>query len=819
MTNKKTYETPMMQQYMHLKKKYSDCILFFRLGDFYEMFLDDAVLGSEILGITLTSRSRGKDGKIPMAGVPYYAVSTYLNKLVLAGHKVAICEQLSDPSAGDLVERDVVRIVTPGTLMDENSLERKENNYIVSLYLDENSVGLAVADISTGNIFVRNINSPYQNDLSAELEKLNPAELVLIRKHYEDVELLKFLRENSVGNIFPFDFSNDNLDSHKIVLLEFFRILSLESFGLDEEATYISAAALLINYLNYTQKDNIHHIRYIKSLESEKYMQMDKSTIVNLELLRTIRDNKSRGSLITCLDKTITAMGGRNLKGWLLNPLIDINEIKLRQELVSKYVTDRKRRETLRGVLHHINDIERILSRISVGLGNPRDLINLRNSLEQAIQLGELLDDKLSQEVVTKETLGDKYLKNLVARISDTIKEDPPVDPKQGGLIKDNVNQELDDLNNRIDKSKSWIENLENSEKEKTGISSLKVSFNKVFGFYIEVSKSNLHLVPEYFDRKQTLVNAERFITPELKEHEEIILSAEERTNVLEYKIFGEVCYYVLEGVTKIQEAAYRIAELDCILNFAEISELNNYNLPVLVSEPVIEIKNGRHPVVENLLESYEFVPNDTNLGTDNPSMYIITGPNMAGKSVYIRQVALIVLMAQIGCYVPADLAIIGIVDRLFVRSGASDIITSGLSTFMVEMVETANILNNATAKSLIVMDEIGRGTSTFDGISIAWSVAEYLVTEPSLVGPRTLFATHYHELEELENAFPKVIRNYQMAIDNTSGDPVFLHKLIAGGAGHSYGILVAKLAGVPQAVIEKSQKMLKKLEKGEKIL
>lgn len=819
MTNKKIYETPMMQQYMHLKKKYSDCILFFRLGDFYEMFLDDAILGSEILGITLTSRSRGKDGKIPMAGVPYHAVSNYLNKLVLAGHKVAICEQLSDPSAGDLVERDVVRIVTPGTLLDESSLDRKENNYIMSLYLSDESIGLAVADISTGNVSVTSISNPYENELSAALEKFNPAELVLRQKDYENPKILKFLRDNNVRNVFPFDFSDETLDSHKVLLHKFFGVLSLESFGLDIEATYISAAALLVNYFNYTQKDNIHHIKSLRPLENTKYLQMDKSTIVNLELLKTIRDNKSRGSLVNHLDKTITAMGGRNLKTWLLNPLLNIEEIQHRQEVVSKYVADRKRREVLREILHHINDIERIVSRISVGLGNPRDLINLSNSLEQTLQVGELLDTKLCVENHIKSAVSDKYLNNLVDRITSTIKEDPPIDPKQGGVVKENVNTELDELNKKILDSKSWISNLEAHEKEKTGISSLKVSFNKVFGFYIEVSKSNLHLVPEYFDRKQTLVNAERFITPELKEHEEIILSAEERTNELEYTIFNKVCAYVLEGVTQLQEAASKIGDLDCLLTFSELSETNNYIRPQIVDKAVLRIKNGRHPVVENLLDSYEFVPNDTFLGEENPQLYIITGPNMAGKSVYIRQVALIVLLAQMGCYVPAEEASIGVVDKVFVRSGASDIITSGLSTFMVEMVETANILNNATNKSLIVMDEIGRGTSTFDGISIAWSVAEHLVTGDGQVSPRTLFATHYHELEELENAFPKTIRNYQMAIDNTSANPVFLHKLIAGGAGHSYGILVARLAGVPNGVIERAQGILKKLEEGEKIL
>lgn len=814
------FETPMMVQYMELKERYPNCILFFRLGDFYEMFLEDAKLGSEVLGITLTHRSRGKDGKIPMAGVPYHAVSNYLNKLVSAGYKVAICEQLSDPSAKGLVERDVVRVVTPGTITDETSLDKKTNNFLATLYFNDTGLALAAADLTTGVIWVKKISrEKYEPLLAAELAKLNPSEVILSQELYDEPSLLSFLSQNNVKNIFPITLPSEKTSYFSDLLEKCFKVKTLASFGFADDSIEVIAVGVLVYYLQFTQKGDLGHFHSIKNHSDPTYLALDRSSIINLELLKTLRDNEKLGSLINHLDFTITAMGGRKLKTWLLHPLLSQKDINARLDVVESYFLNRRKRTQLRDILHNIRDIERIVSRISLGYGNPRDLINLSSSLTDAVALSSHLDMVNSLEATVRKGLRSKGLEAVISKVTSTIVEEPPIDPKQGGVIKENISLELDTLNEKIARSRDWIARLEQTEKEQTGISSLKVKFNKVFGFYIEVSKSNLHLVPAHFDRKQTLVNAERFTTNELKKHEEIILTAEEKTNTLEHSIFLEVCEFVVSHMGTLQESADCIATLDCLLAFAEAAEANNYTRPTFNEDGLLKIDSGRHPVVECLLKDYEFVPNDTELDSSANQMWLITGPNMAGKSVYIRQVALIVLMAQMGSFVSASFANISIVDKIFVRSGASDVITSGLSTFMVEMVETAYILNNATSRSLIVMDEIGRGTSTFDGISIAWSVAEYLVSNQSNIFPKTLFATHYHELEGLEKSFPSKVKNYQMAIEASEGDPVFLHKLVSGGAGHSYGVVVAKLAGVPSVVLERAYELLEKLESGEHIV
>lgn len=807
--------TPMMEQYMNIKEEYPECILFFRMGDFYEMFLEDAKIASEVLGITLTQRSKGTENAVPMAGVPYHAVSSYLNKFVRAGYKIAIVEQLSDPKAPGLVERGVIRIVTPGTQLDETALEKKENSYIGSLFFEKDITGFVVSDISTGSLEFTEVNViDNKNDLEDLFSKYNIVEVIVNETQYNTPEVLKLLKDMGARNVFPVDFpSGKNQDVTKAIEKDL-NIKSLISIGLDSKNTAIKALYQIVNYLKYTQREEINHIKKIQEISSSNHLKMDRSTIVNLELLATLRDHEKRGSLVDQIDCTETAMGGRMLKSWMLKPLVSKDKIDKRLDMVEKYKKSRGDRNALREQLKQISDLERLISRISLHQGNPRDLVSLKNSLKTSLQVIKTIRKNKTVDLENKIIeLTSSDIEKIIKEIEEKIVEDPPVDPKQGGVIKSNVNLELDRLNKTINKSKEWIAELEIKEKQKTGITNLKVKFNKVFGYYIEVSKSNLDLVPEYFDRKQTLVNAERFITPELKEHEEIILTAEDTINDLEYEIFKDVISKVNKNIIEIQNLAYAVAITDCILSFSEKADLNDYIKPKITEDGVINIKDGRHPVVEKLLEEHTFVPNDVLLDNKKNQLWIITGPNMAGKSVFIRQVALLVLMTQMGSFIPATEATVSVTDKIFVRSGASDVITSGLSTFMVEMVETANILNNATSDSLIIMDEIGRGTSTYDGISIAWAVAEHLVSNTSDIYPKTLFATHYHELEKLEEKFSNKVSNYQLAVENAYGDPVFLHKIVAGGAGHSYGIAVAKLAGIPKEVTDRAEEILYDLE------
>lgn len=813
----KKFQTPMMLQYTQIKKEYPDCLLLFRLGDFYELFLEDAKIGADILDITLTSRSRGKDGRIPMAGVPYHAVDSYLNKLVKAGFKVAICEQLSDPMAGELVERGVVRIVTPGTVLDEKSLIKGENNYIISFSKKDNNLGFASCDISTGEFYVAQENfENLQDTLFNIFSKYNPKECVLEETHYSDSDFLKVIRKNKSINIFKHTTSNTNHVKH---LKEHFSIQDLASFGLqkNEHEGAIAAASVLLDYLKYTQKGDISHINKIVNSHDENAVFIDRSTITNLELFSTIRDDNKKGTLIKLINKTTTSMGGRLLKQWVMTPLTKNKDIKKRHDTVGLFVKNRKVREVLQVQLKEVSDIERLIARLTVGLGTPRDLINLSNSLHKINEIKGVLKNLKKQTSFIKDVVKEisDDLEKVVENVEKTIVEEPPIESKQGGLIKDGVNLNIDKLRKIINGSNEWINNLEAREKKRTGISSLKIKYNKVFGFYIEISKSNLKLVPNDYIRKQTLVNGERFITPQLKEQEEIILSAKEKVHEIEHELFLEMTKIILTYTKDIQAAAQSIARLDCILGFSQLASFENYVKPRMTTDGIINIKNGRHPVVEKLLDDTQFVPNDVYLDSKTSQLHIITGPNMAGKSVYIRQVALIVLLAQMGSFVPADSAQISTVDKVFVRSGASDVITSGLSTFMVEMVETANILSNATNNSLIILDEIGRGTSTFDGISIAAATAEYLVDKDATVRPKTLFATHYHELESLEDKFPKRVKNFKLAIEDDRGSPVFLYKVVKGGAGHSFGLAVAKLAGLPDKLLKRAGEILHILENG----
>lgn len=809
----KEYSTPLMKQYLSIKAQYPDCILFFRLGDFYEMFMEDAQTGAQVLDITLTARPEGRDGKVPMAGVPYHAVDSYLAKMVKAGYKVAICEQMSEPNKKGIVEREVIRVVTPGTLLDEKTLERKEHNYIISLAVDQNFLALAWADLSTGEMQTLQIEYiSLTQTLSDELAHLHPTECLLSESDYHNPDLLKILKQEKDINIYPFLKWPEITEEAERFLKKHFAIKTLASFGIADKPLAQQACATLLSYLQDTQKGQLSHIKKITLSTSGEFLTLDKSTMTNLELFSTIRERDCKGSLLSVLDNTETAMGGRLLRQWIAKPLTSSEKIIDRYDTLQALIENTSLHQLLKGYLKEVPDIERILSRLSVGIGNARDLVNLKHALHAVLQIKSALTTlktPLSQEI--EKQISSK-LEKVVTEIEQKIIEEPAMSLREGGLIKNGVNTQLDSLRKEVGGGREWVLTLEKEEKERTGINSLKVRYNKVFGFYIEVSKPNVHLVPENYLRKQTLVNGERYITPELKAQEEIILTAEVEINQLEYEIFQLVLQHTLKFVEEIQVACQGVAVLDILSGFAHLSQKHRYTRPKLIFSGEIKIKGGRHPVVEQLLEGTQFVPNDVPLNQADHQLLVITGPNMAGKSVFIRQVALIVLMAQVGSFVPADKAYITPVDKIFVRSGASDVITSGLSTFMVEMMETAHILNHATSNSLIVMDEIGRGTSTYDGISIAWAVAQYLVSTRNCT-PKTLFATHYHELQALERRFPKKIKNYHLAVDSSNSDPIFLHTIMPGAASHSFGVAVAKLAGIPTSVIDNALSMLSDLE------
>lgn len=801
--------TPMMQQYLDMKEQYKDCILMFRLGDFYEMFFEDAELASRELEITLTGRDCGLEERAPMCGVPFHSVDGYIAKLISKGHKVAICEQVEDPAlAKGIVKREVVRIVTPGTVSDSNWLDDKKNNYLVCIYAKGPMYGISVVDISTGEFSTTRIT--WGNTLAKlcdELAKYSPAEILVNQSLFQSDEVCGILR--SRFNVY-ISFLEEQYfsDTYAVDILS-------QKFGsvpLPDEFSElcINACGALLHYLEETQKVGLDHIRNITPYKLEEFMMLDISTRRNLELTETMREKERKGTLLWVMDRTMTSMGARTLRKWLEQPLVNTADIQERLDAVEELKEKFMLRMELRELFKRVYDIERLVGKIVLGSANCRDLIALKNSLMQLPYIKDILANCSSEMILRNNSLMDE-LKDITDLIENSINDDPPVSVKEGGIIKSGWNEEVDRLRHAATDGKQWIASLEAKEKEKTGIKNLKIGFNKVFGYYLEVTKSYFHLVPQEYIRKQTLANCERYVTQELKEMEETILGAESKIVELEYMIFCEIRDKVASNAGRIKQTAGCIAELDVLCSLAETADRENYCRPDVNNEGIIHIIGGRHPVVEKMLEQGAFVPNDTMLDMEENRLSIITGPNMAGKSTYMRQVALIVLMAQIGSFVPADTAVIGIADRIFTRVGASDDLAAGQSTFMVEMSEVANILENATPRSLLILDEIGRGTSTFDGLSIAWSVIEY-IADTERVGSRTLFATHYHELTELEGHL-NGIKNYCIAVKEKGDDIIFLRKIVRGGADGSYGIQVAKLAGIPQAVTERAKEILKELE------
>lgn len=806
------FSTPMMQQYMRIKGEHLDALLMYRLGDFYELFLDDALVGAKVLQITLTRRPRGKDGDIPMAGVPYHAADRYIAKLVKAGYKVAICEQVSEPDSKGIVDREVIRIVTPGTILDEQSLEQKEHNYIMSIIFRGSMTAFAAADISTGDFYCGEYgkDAPDFHTLKHILLRFKPAECLLNHENYNNPEVLGFLKNHGVHNCVNVPQWDDFTSRASAKLLKQFRVATLKSIGIDSEKHAIEATSALLGYVSETQRGHIEHLTSLKRYTSEDSVVLDESTVSNLELFATLQGKGSEGSLIHAIDHTVSGAGGRMLREWVKQPLRSLSEIEERQKAVQELLHNLKLRTVIREKISEMYDIERILARIATGIGNAADLVNLKTSLSCAIEA--LKHTSTMEHLPTVSSSTSSKIKSITELIDKHIQDTPPLDIRGGNIIKDGVDAALDDLRAVLHGGKSHIEVMEEREKESTGITTLKIRFNKVFGYYIEVSKSYVETVPSHYMRKQTLVNAERFMTPELKEYEERIMTAQATSEELEYQLFLGVVRKVEEISEDIQHISRCIAQIDCLSTFAHNAHEYRYVQPKIVTTGQLAIADGRHPVLEQLMENHTFVPNSVLLDQTRNQLHIITGPNMAGKSVYMRQVALITLLAHIGAYVPAREATISIVDRIFVRSGASDMITSGLSTFMVEMVETAHILQYATSKSLIILDEIGRGTSTYDGVSIAWAVADYLVTQAKK-GPKTLFAAHYHELQKLEMDYPDRISNYHMAIEDHKGVPIFLYHIVEGPASHSYGIAVAQLAGVPENVIIRARTILQGLE------
>ena len=800
--------TPMMKIYCETKEQYKDCILFYRLGDFYEMFFDDALTASRELEITLTGKSCGLDERAPMCGIPYHAVEGYLNRLVAKGYKVAICEQVEDPkTAKGIVKREVVRIVTPGTNLDTQALDETKNNYIMCIVYIADRYGVAIADISTGDYFVTEL--PDSSHLMDEIYKFSPSEIICNEAFYMSGMDLDAMRDKLGITIYSLDswYFDDAVCKDK--LLEHFKVKNFAGLGLaDYDCGIISAGALLI-YLFETQKNSLSNLTHITPYVTGKYMLIDSSTRRNLELCETLREKQKRGSLLWVLDKTRTAMGARTLRKNVEQPLIDKSEINRRLDAVEELKNQAIAREEIREYLSPVYDLERLITKITYGSANPRDLTAFKGSLEMLPPIRYILQDL--QAPLLKEIYEDlDALEDLCELVTKAIREDPPLAMKEGNIIRDGYNEEVDKLRRAKSDGKDWLAKLENDEREKTGIKNLKIKYNKVFGYYLEVTNSYKDLVPDYYTRKQTLANAERYITPELKELEDMILGAEDKLYALEYELYSEVRETIAGQVERIQQTAKAVAALDAFSSLALVAERNNYVRPKINEKGILDIKEGRHPVVERMIPNDMFIANDTYLDDKKHRISIITGPNMAGKSTYMRQTALIALMAQIGSFVPAESANICLSDRIFTRVGASDDLASGQSTFMVEMTEVANILRNATSKSLLILDEIGRGTSTFDGLSIAWAVVEY-ISDSKLLGAKTLFATHYHELTELEGKIDNV-NNYCIAVKEKGDDIVFLRKIVKGGADKSYGIQVAKLAGVPDLVISRAKEIVEEL-------
>ena len=801
-------KTPLMTQFHKIKSEHPDTILLFRVGDFFETFEDDAKTASKVLGITLTKRANGKATSVPLAGFPHHAIDTYLPKLVKAGFRVAVCEQVENPKfAKGIVKREVVEVVTPGVVYSDKLLDHKKNNYLAAIFFTGDVAGISYCDISTGEFQVYETSAI---KIAEQIETINPAEILIAKKQRDDIipvtERMNLSPKISGIDdwIFSYDYAND-------LLKEQFKTQNLKGFGIEKLTAGIIAAGTILHYLKETQKSNIGHLTKISLYNPSEYMYLDLSTKRNLEILYTMQEGSREGSLISVLDKTGTAMGARLLKRWVNAPLRNKEQIDKRLECVEDFYNNKILRENLQNEFKEIGDLERLISKVSTGRANPRELVYLKNSIKKIPLIKQLLDQSKSEIVgIINSKLHD--LSEIFEKVESAIVDEPPISLKDGGIIREGYNPELDELRNLSMNAKSWIANMQKTERERSNIPSLKVSYNKVFGYYIEITNAHKNKIPDNYIRKQTLVSSERYITPELKEYEDKILNAEENIGILEYQLFNDVRLAVANEAEKIQENAKLIAMLDCYLSFAECAIEYNYVKPQINNSDKIKIDAGRHPVVEQILPpGNKFTDNDYDLDNSDTQIIILTGPNMSGKSVYLRQIGLIVLLAQIGSYVPADKAEIGIVDRIYTRVGASDNISAGESTFLVEMQEAANILNNATSKSLILLDEIGRGTSTFDGISIAWAITEYLHENPT-VRPKTLFATHYHELNEMAEIFPR-IKNFKVEVREYDDKVIFLHKVSSGGADHSYGIQVAQMAGLPSFVTNRAKEILINLE------
>ena len=800
--------TPMMQQYLETKKEYQDCILLYRLGDFYEMFYEDALVASKELEITLTGKNCGQEEKAPMCGVPHHALEGYLSKLVSKGHKVAICEQMEDPKlTKGIVKREVVRIVTPGTNLNMQALEETRNNYLMCVVYFPGKTGVSIADVTTGDYYLTEVDDIRK--LQDEVNKYEPSEIIcneqFLVSGYDTDDL-----KNRLG-VTIFSLASHYFDEEhcRKSLMQHFHVNTLSGLGIEDFPTGLIAAGALLQYLYETQKTSLVHFTHIYPYLTSKYMLLDSSTRRNLELTETLREKQKKGSLLGVLDKTRTAMGGRLLRKYIEQPLIDKQKMEKRLDAVEMLCKKSVDRDELREYLNAIYDLERLLGKVSYKTANPRDLIALRNSLSMLPSIKTVLND-LDTSLLSKINEHIDSLDDIYKLINDSIIEEPPISIRDGGIIKEGFSETIDSLRSAKTDGKNWLAALEEQDRERTGIKNLRIKYNKVFGYYFEVTNSYKNLVPEDYIRKQTLANAERYTTPRLKELEDSILNAEDKLSSLEYDMFCEVRDAITAQMERIQRTARAVAQLDVFTSLSYVAERNQYVRPLLNEKGIIDIKDGRHPVVEQMISNDMFISNDTYLDKQKHCIAVITGPNMAGKSTYMRQTALIVLMAQIGSFVPAKKANVGIVDRIFTRVGASDDLSSGQSTFMVEMNEVANILRNATSDSLLVLDEIGRGTSTFDGLSIAWAVIEH-ISNRKLLGAKTLFATHYHELTELEDKMDNV-NNYCIAVKEKGDDIVFLRKIIKGGADKSYGIQVAKLAGVPDMVIDRAKEIVEQL-------
>ena len=806
--------SPMMQHYLATKEKYKDCILFYRLGDFYEMFFDDAINVSRELELTLTGKDCGQEERAPMCGIPYHAAESYIAKLVQNGHKVAICEQLEDPKlAKGIVKRDVIRVVTPGTVTESNLLEEKRNNYIMSIFKKGIFFGIAICDISTGDFYAAEIKEENNFErLLDEISRYSPSEIIANEMLYDCSEEISKIKERFDVYISTEDESNFSEDTENIYMQY---ALSDDKGNiikdLDKRLFAVSAINGLIKYIEETQKTKLEHINKITIYTITKYMSLDINARRNLELTEKLRDKSKKGTLLWVLDKTATSMGGRLLRRWISDPLIDVAEINNRLDAVQELKDDIMLRGELTSSLKGVYDIERLAGKISYGNANARDLNSLKSSASKLPEIKKLIEN--SKSGMLKELYNElDSLEDIYSLIDKAIVEEPPISVTEGGVIKMGYDPEIDELKTAMTDGKTWLVQLEAREREETGIKGLKVGYNKVFGYYIEVTKSYLSMVPDRYIRKQTLTGGERYITEELKELETKVLGAEEKVVNLEYQAFTKIREQIKSQIQRLQKSAMAVSKLDVLSSFAQVAEDLNYCMPQVDNSGVIDIKDGRHPVIEKMLPSGAFVANDTYLDKDGNRLSIITGPNMAGKSTYMRQVALITLMAQIGSFVPAASAHIGVVDKIFTRVGASDDLSMGQSTFMVEMMEVANILKEATSNSLVVLDEIGRGTSTYDGLSIAWAVAEY-IEDKEKCGAKTLFATHYHELTQLEDTLEGV-KNYSIAVKEKGEDIIFLRKIVNGGTDESYGVHVAKLAGVPKVVTQRANEILKKIER-----